>query len=463
MAVLTLAVSIFLVILIVISYRVQGRLTAPGPLFAIGWAIPYLILSTNIVTYDIEIVWTTHLYIILFVLSFLCGSWLATPHSNLSITIDKGMLFSESRCMWICLISLASIELVLNITDMLSAQGRGALALDTSTITSTKNLAWAAYFDGDIKSNAIRAVPVAAQQIIAIGTPYFFLHKRYALLSFGIVSIAMTLFSSILVGGRFNAVFVGLAIYLGIILISDSALTKLQKRIVKILKWSPLVVSVPLLLAIFFYFPILRNPFILENPDKFLIGAGYFSDWLNSVVTVMKMPELYILAISSTYFSYTVIACQISIEFGHVQDWYSLGLYNVGIISQVMGALGLGNPFHELRIQIAWFMDSLGLPKNPWATSARDFLIDFGYIGSVLIIFPIGYAITKLFYKLSNKLEAYITRSIILMMVSIFGILSPFPQRIVSSCLLLLLFLYLLDKVCRTLQWWPYRRESLVP
>jgi hypothetical protein len=345
---------------------------------------------------------------------------------------------------------------------MFSARGQGVLALDSSTISSTRNLAWAAYFDGNVGSNALRAFPAAAQQIVAMATPYFFIQQRRGLFAFSILCILMTGFSSLFVGGRFNVVFVLLAVYLGTLVLSSQPLQPGTRRIVSLVKWSPAILFVPALLALFLYFPILRNPYILEHPENFLIGAGHFSDWLQGLVTMLKMPELYILAISSTYFSYTLIACQVSIQFGHVQSWYGLGLYNFGIVSQVMNALGLGNPFLDYRIQIAWFMNSLGLPRNPWATGARDFIIDFGYIGAILVICPIGYAVTRFYFRLwdSRKIESHVARSLLLMMCTILGILSPFPQRIVSNCLMLLVLLYFLDKIFRSLGWWPYPRKG---
>lgn len=455
---MAICISIFLAIFLLVCRRVQGTILAPAPLFILGWLIPYAVLSANIIDYSIEIDWTTHLVMVLFVCSFVAGSIAATPKDVRKVRLADIPRLEFSRVAWSIILALAAIELGLDLVDMISAQGRSVLALDPSAIRSTRNLAWAAYFDGNVESNALRAIPTAAQQIVAMATPYFFVQRRRMLFVFGLASIMMTGFASLFVGGRFNVVFVILAVYFGLLIVSSQAMTPLQKRVISFVKWSPIIFTIPALLLLFLYFPILRNPFILEHPDKFLIGAGVFSDWLRDLVTTWKLPELYILAISSTYFSYTLIACQVSLQFGHVQEWYGLGLYDFGFISQVMGALGLGNPFLDYRIQIAWFMNSLGLPRNPWATGARDFIIDFGYVGAVLAIFPVGYIVTHFFFKLarSNKIEAHVARSLILMMSSIFGILSPFPQKIVSSCLLLLILLFTIDRVFKTLGWWPY-------
>lgn len=67
----------------------------------------------------------------------------------------------------------------------------------------------------------------------------------------------------------------------------------------------------------------------------------------------------------------------------------SFGVYNFPFLDNV-----LGGDWFEIRARIAHFWMTRGVGQNPWATSYRDFFIDFGWIGSfvfnALIFFLLG-------------------------------------------------------------------------
>lgn len=137
-----------------------------------------------------------------------------------------------------------------------------------------------------------------------------------------------------------------------------------------------------------------------------------------------------VVAISVSYFSSTLTffesfmrdstQCNCSPQYG---------VYNFPFLDNL-----IGGDWFEIRTQIAYFWASRGTGQNPWASSYRDFFIDFGLIGSLIfnaVVFAslgalAGSAATKR-DDLSKLVVAYISAFVL-----ITPLLSPLLILVIS-------------------------------
>jgi len=115
---------------------------------------------------------------------------------------------------------------------------------------------------------------------------------------------------------------------------------------------------------------ILRNPIFAAAPNVFLANSCAHSEF--SEIGRALQPTVQALAMQMCYFHNPPFKLAVFLD---ATDWswtYEMGAYNLSTF--------IKSEFQEIRGDIFSLYRSSGLGGNPWATSGRDFFIDFGFL-----------------------------------------------------------------------------------
>ncbi len=130
-------------------------------------------------------------------------------------------------------------------------------------------------------------------------------------------------------------------------------------------------------------FVLARNSNFKQAPD-FFVRRTCPVEHLGSWLTRSASTNTRALALSTCYF---VAPTHNLDDFVANADWsHMLGRYNLGLVDR--------SSFRHAREEIAWYYRWQGQGTNPWATSVRDFWLDFGMLAPLAFL-PLGALIAR--------------------------------------------------------------------
>lgn len=222
--------------------------------------------------------------------------------------------------------------------------------------------------------------------------------KRTVYLIFSVITFLSLLIETTIQGGRttilYCIILMALNIsYLKIKEIGINPILSSKKRVIKFV-----IIGFFAVIVVFGVFPALRNPYLLD-------GVNTYINWHHSGARVNPTIEKIVdknsnynlllgLAFGSTYISSPLVKYNYYITEMKISDWYAMGAYNFPILEKVFTLSNERHYFFREKIDIYSQLDKN--EGNPWATAYRDFVIDFGLIGSLIMSFISGFILTKL-------------------------------------------------------------------
>jgi hypothetical protein len=309
-------------------------------------------------------------------------------------------------------------------------------------LAEVRNEMWDEMYSDGVSASPVRSIMSVASFCLAILLPYFVLQRRLFFMALSIFSCLVIIAESFTSAGRFS-----LALLVICLVISFSYASG-RTRLIEIIG-----VRVSLVLgAMMFYsliiFPVQRNPELPQAVAAYLswLADAEIAAWVHEIAETPGFSWFTVLAYSSSYFSGALDKLSYFVTETDIGQWYTLGLYNFPIVSQISSSLGLADYFWvDIRQMISSKMAYVGLAGNPWATGMRDFIIDFGYVGSVIAAGFLGAGCQyccraavrspRVYWKVLGVISA--------VAAFIMAFVSPFQIRLLSnSVIILLLFIF---------------------
>ena len=176
-------------------------------------------------------------------------------------------------------------------------------------------------------------------------------------------------------------------------------------------------------------FLILGSSFVLARNSNFSSNSAFFTmrvctvddpgPWLSSGASTRTRA----LAFSTCYFVSPVHNLDDFIA-DNSESWsFKLGSYNLGLLFR--------DSFKSSRLEIAQYYQQRGLATNPWATSVRDFWLDFGLLAP-LAYFPLGLLVARVSPRSLKDDELAVARTALLLP---WAVMLPFISPLVASSL----------------------------
>lgn len=191
-------------------------------------------------------------------------------------------------------------------------------------------------------------------------------------------------------------------------------------------KWSRLLAGA---IAAFALLYLITVPFYLARNSNFSVDPGLFvrhncqSGKLSPAIA-RGSDHLQAFAVSTCYVSTPIYALDDFLTDNEGKWEHTLGSYNLGTVLQA--------DFADTRERIALYYKARNLAENPWATSMRDFWIDFGWL-AFLIYLPLG-----LFFGWASKRQTLRTETEVMRLglIAVCAFMVPFISPLVTRGLI---------------------------
>lgn len=290
-------------------------------------------------------------------------------------------------------------------------------------------------------ASAAEAVLRVGATMAAVGVPIFMALRQRWLVILGLVAILVLALDSALIGGRMLIAYVVLGVvYARLHCAPPRNVRGLTSRDVTRLSLT-LLAFAGLGYVMMVLFPALRNPDLASDVDFFLglLHEARLSDWVVAASDYVPAGGLLIFAFASSYISQPIVKYTFFLENSDIESWLTLGAYNFPLISKAVSMLqASSNEWAEIRERLAMVSARFGYGENPWATSVRDLVIDFGLWGMPLAMFVLGALAQYLFLRASGsrRAEWRIALALAGPMIFFMAFFSPLPVGIFGNTLL---------------------------
>jgi hypothetical protein len=204
-------------------------------------------------------------------------------------------------------------------------------------------------------------------------------------------------------------------------------------------------------ILLFGVFPAIRNPALLESADVFIDyhhNGAEISPHVKRVVDAYPSTiGLFGIAFGTTYITAPLVKFTYYLEEHHVESWYGLGSYNFPILEK-MTTLSNKNYFH-LRDKVKQVSITDKNESNPWSTGYRDFMIDFGLLGTLAFSFLSGFVLQAFYKSYAYVKDANLFRLSLSTLSSFSAMLIPFysPYVVLGQSIILSLLVYVCTQI----------------
>jgi hypothetical protein len=203
---------------------------------------------------------------------------------------------------------------------------------------------------------------------------------------------------------------------------------------------------------VFAVFPVMRNPDLPLAVDLFLSlqHSARISNWVFEFSDALSLPSLPIFAYGTSYLSMPIPKCTFFLESTTLADQYMLGNYNIPTFSRITSfATGEPSSWSQTREYILSSSNAAGYNGNPWATGVRDFAIDFGYLGTPIVLGIAAFFSASLATKIRrvHSFQRAIISSTICTCWFVFPFFSPFLVGPILNAIYLLIFIAAVERI----------------
>ncbi len=385
--------------LIIVLKVLKVPFIEPAPLFIYSWLTPIVFIQIGCIQYDSAFNSTSFASLIACIVAYVLGALFVRSCSKYSDEQSLAKpLMAPPR--WLLMLMAFSALLYFGVQlkelrNVLSTLGGGSGGLG-----ELREAHWDGYSEGSVdglhggmtilRTNAI---------LIAMAFPIFRHYRMTRLLVTSCLAVAGIFIETASHGGRglVVQVLVGAAYcHFFVLAITGKKLRSFSDLVRALGPTKSIMYGVAGLFAFYFLFavfPAMRNPDAVSRLDRYL---GFTVDariapWVYDFADNTGLDSLPILVYGSSYLSKPIPAYSFFTSSSDIGEWYLMGGYNISTIDKIR-SLVTGEPtqFTAVRENIAAIRAAHHLTPNPWATGVRDFVIDFGYIGSAFALFCFG-------------------------------------------------------------------------
>lgn len=421
------------------------RYVNPGLLFLLPWILMTGLLSTNVVEYDQILSTASFSLILASLVAFAVGTTMGTstdaPGSH-QIKL-RGLPVPIRRVFTIAALIYTVIYL-LNLRDVLGGTTGGETML-----LELREAHWEKVTSGgksvtDIAVSVVRMFAMVA----AFGTVYNLkIGDKPGFLTSVIACIGI-LIETFTVAGRAIPAFVilvNLHVYFNLFY-------RPQRRLFRKTHLALFVAGLLGVYYVFAVFPVMRNPDLPLAVDLFLSlqHSARISDWVYELSNALSLPSLPIFVYGTSYLSMPIPKCTFFLESTALADQYMLGNYNIPTFSRITSfATGEPSSWSQIREYILSSSNAAGYNGNPWATGVRDFAIDFGYLGTPVVLGIAAFFSASLATKVRrvHSFQRVIISSTICSCWFVFPFFSPFLVGPFLNAIYLLIFTAAVERI----------------
>jgi len=442
------------IVLLVTCKRAGASWLEPGPIFLVGWAVIAGFLSTTFVVYDQIFTGVSFFSLVFGISAFVIAALTMRMryrrrHPQAASAARPTIAVSS----WTLIFSGSIVYLALEAREIIEFFAAGGF--DASSLVDLREEHTLRTLEAQATPASIgKAAARVAATLAAVGIPVFWRSRNWLLICVGAAAIVALFAESLLAGGRVMLAYVALgALY---IFVHQRRATDSRVGASSVVRF---VFAGLILLAMSYgmlvVFPAARNPALIDNVDFFLsyLHDARVSEWVYRASERSLFAALPVFAFASSYLSQPIVKYSFFLEHGRIDDWYYLGSYNFPLLGKIGAALtDSRSSWAEIRAEIASVSTRFGYAENPWATGARDLVIDFGLLGMVLAMFLFGAAWQWLFERarISAVVEWQIVLALAMPMAFFFVFFSPFPIGVFSNTLVTALALALMRSLTDT-------------
>jgi hypothetical protein len=444
---------ILLVMLYILYYVCRAAkfpIIAPARLFLIPWIGSVILITSNVIHFDNVFTVDSFFSITLSLVAFVVGAILIKGRFKYRKIRNNNYAFSRSSILILTFFSAIYILLVSQ--DILTSSIlKGGINIDFNGLRQEH---WEEHEVASVNLTSIlKSIGRSATFILGCSWLILKKSKNNKLLSLlALVGIIMIVFENLIDAGR------SLATYLVFCILYLQLLLRYRANSSK--RYLPLrtklrigifgLLLVYLLLGVF---PFLRNSKTATNLNKWLAFKhdAYITDMVFDVSEkVPGMQGIPNLIYGASYFSLPIVKYTFFIEEGNVHKWYQLGVFNFPVVEKFFGSKGQTK---EIRDKIAMISIKKKYNTNPWATSLRDFVIDFGLWGGILLFFFLGVFFQGIFELgiRTSSIEIIVLASLIGLSTVLLAYSSPLRITYTSQTIYFCIFLHIINTIQRKL------------
>lgn len=439
--------------------RAGAGILEPIFLFTLSWVVSTALLLAGPVEYVSVLGVVPGVILIGGVASFVVGGLAARRRRKIvgGRLIDTELADSIGPTRLDCLIGVIAIVYACDIFLEWLSSGLFVALGDSGIYSQLREQHWDSLMKGQKGVRELtRTVGRAAGIFITVSMPGYMradvTGRRRFLLLCGLVAGTGILLDSLGVAGRFIPAFVALAtVYAAVIGLERSRGFPIKLRYIfaKVrTKYGALTVIGLAIVAygLLVWFPVARNPYLLDNFDLYLyhVSGGSISPNLEWIAELFGEKLVYVSAYSSSYFSSPIVYFNLFYERGDIANWYELGAYNFPILSKAGDIItGQTIGWVDIRERLADVSAGWGMGANPWATGIRDFIIDFGNAGTMVALFAYGYLAQSAYRSAlrTSRTDVNCITSMVSVTCIVFAYLSAFCIGPIGNTLAFALFL----------------------
>jgi hypothetical protein len=372
-------------------------------LICFAWLLPVTFMYIGFIKYD-DIESKTSFILCIYFLLFLTGS-MFTKYKLFLLDVSKfkiGGLFKAS------VILLFAVTIIQCLFIIMPKLGAGI------NLTSIRDVHWkiGSFSQGaahiNINENLLRFTSVFTV-VYACPLLLYFKKKQIGLAIMATVSLIVLVIKDVVIhAGRFELVIIVLMIIVSNKLLGN--IVNIRLKIYYYLKSIKAIIAIIILLIVGYYVSIVfiweRSQWVEKRGIDYILaraGSGEVSKIGSGAKEILGVRGGYLI-FSSSYFTKPITTLDYFITTGIAESFNGKGTY---IFRNLFTPFG-NNNFYEIRNHISLSRRAQNLSENPWATSYRDYIIDFGLIGGGLFAMFSGF-ISKLGYLFiykSNRIEA---------------------------------------------------------
>lgn len=445
--------ALILLIIVVLTYlglsAIKVRYFEPIKLFLIPWIIMCTFLTLGFIDYDLLMTNVSFLTIVLTIYAFVLGGLFSkfNRRGNGRIKIQSEINISPVSLNALALGSL--IYVIVQIQEIIQFIMSGGL--DSITFGELRQAHWEKYWGDKVSWSRVAKSTFRILSIVfAVGVYYFFIisNKKYITLSI-LVWFAL-LSESMLQGGRFLIVFLIMtSAYFYAVLKNTTFVSNRRKSFATNAVYKNIVIITvisSLFIGIFVVFPLLRNPDVTHDFNKFLQlkHDAKLSNWVEKTSSSNNHEWISSFSYGTSYLSLPIVKHTFFIKEAKINEWYELGGYNFPLYYKTKSLFtGKENEWLAIRKRISDISEAYNYNPNPWATGIRDLLIDFGYVGTFFLILVLGYLSQFIFEQtlIRKDIEWYLLLSFVGSSCIIFAFLSPLLIGVVNNSLIICIML----------------------
>lgn len=200
-------------------------------------------------------------------------------------------------------------------------------------------------------------------------------------------------------------------------------------------------------------FPTLRNPDLTRGILNYVNDADNreFSDFainnfVNSPNPLLNSISAYI--VGSSYLHTGLVKFNYFLS-NNIEDIDGYGLYNFNFIEKIIST-GQSNKYQEVSEKLEAISANDGFNINPWASAFRDFIIDFGIVGSLIFIFIFSVICNKIYSSYFSKTingRKILLSSFLLLFCFMLPFTSPFRVMILGQTIFIIFIISILARI----------------